>query len=217
MKAYSNKLIFYGVAASLLLTAMIFVAPLTTTSNLFQMALAASGSGSSGSGSSGSGSGDENRVKFDVTDTPGRWFKNQAGDITNSGTQSLAVGTPGIRVDFGIQSNTVHTITSLIFPENAQNMPFDQPRASKSSQSVTLQDPGLYVFTCKVHPYMFGAVIVDDPATQGLDLGENISLVNGCSGHSLLQRLRPTGRTIRRASPGTSHIQTSMSESQAAQ
>jgi DNA-binding beta-propeller fold protein YncE len=179
MKAYSNKLIFYGVAASLLLTAMIFVAPLTTTSNLFQMALAASGSGSSGSGSSGSGSGDENRVKFDVTDTPGRWFKNQAGDITNSGTQSLAVGTPGIRVDFGIQSNTVHTITSLIFPENAQNMPFDQPRASKSSQSVTLQDPGLYVFTCKVHPYMFGAVIVDDPATQGLDLGENISLVNG--------------------------------------
>ena len=29
-----------------------------------------------------------------------------------------------------------------------------------------LQDPGLYVFVCKIHPYMFSAVIVDDPATS---------------------------------------------------
>ncbi|WP_228369274.1 beta-propeller fold lactonase family protein [Candidatus Nitrososphaera gargensis] len=166
-----NKLMFSGVAVSLILTAMIFIAPLSIT-NSFQMALAASGSGSSGSSS-------ENRVQFDLVDEPGRWFKNVAGDITNSGTQSLAVGTPGVRVDFNIRSNTVHTVTSLIFPQNAQGMPFDQPKASKSSQSVTLQTPGLYVFTCKVHPYMFGAVIVDDPQTQGLDLGENISLVNG--------------------------------------
>jgi DNA-binding beta-propeller fold protein YncE len=169
MTAY-NKLLFSGVAISLILAAMIFVAPLSV-SNPLQQALAASGSGSGGS--------TENRIRFDLTDEPGRWFKNQAGDITGSGTQSLAVGTPGVRVDFGIQSNTVHTVTSLIFPTGAQGMPFDQPRASKSSQSLTLHDPGLYVFTCKVHPYMFGGVIVDDPATQGLDLGENISLVNG--------------------------------------
>ncbi len=162
-----NKLLYSAVAVSLMLTAMIFIAPFNVSVNLFQRALADSGSG------------DSNRVQFDLTDEPGRWFKNTAGDITNSGTQSLAVGTPGVRVDFNIRSNTVHTVTSLIFPENAQGMPFDQPRASKSSQSVTLQTPGLYVFTCKVHPYMFGAVIVDDPATGGLDLGENISLVNG--------------------------------------
>lgn len=167
----NNMLLVSGVAIWLLLTAMIFIAPLSVITNPLQQALAASGSGSSGSS--------DNRVRFDLTDEPGRWFKNQAGDITGSGTQSLAVGTPGVRVDFGIQSNTVHTVTSLIFPEGAQGMPFDQPRASKSSQSVTLQDSGLYVFTCKVHPYMFGAVIVDDPATQGLDLGESISLVNG--------------------------------------
>jgi plastocyanin len=49
-------------------------------------------------------------------------------------------------------------------------MPFDQPDPAKGSKSITLKDPGLYVFTCKVHPYMFGIVIVDDPATQGLDL-----------------------------------------------
>src|SRR5690606_34684753 len=41
-----------------------------------------------------------------------------------------------------------------------------------------------YVFTCKVHPYMFGAVIVDDPSTEGLDLGNpaqdyTIDLVTG--------------------------------------
>ncbi len=162
-----NKLLYSAVAVSLMLTAMIFIAPFNVSVNLFQRALADSGSGYS------------NRVQFDLTDEPGRWFKNTAGDITNSGTQSLAVGTPGVRVDFNIRSNTVHTVTSLIFPENAQGMPFDQPKASKSSQSVTLQTPGLYVFTCKVHPYMFGAVIVDDPATQGLDLGENINLVNG--------------------------------------
>lgn len=166
MIAY-NKLLFSGVAVSLMLTAMVFIAPVSVM-NPFQNALAASGSGSS-----------DNRVTFDLTDEPGRWFKNTAGDITNSGTQSLAVGTPGVRVDFNIRSNTVHTVTSLIFPQDAAGMPFDQPKASKSSQSVTLQTPGLYVFTCKVHPYMFGAVIVDDPTTQGLDLGENISLVNG--------------------------------------
>ncbi|MEK7768395.1 MAG: copper oxidase, partial [Pseudomonadota bacterium] len=47
------------------------------------------------------------------------------------------------------------------------------------SDSVVLKTPGLYVFTCKIHPYMFGAVIVDDPNTAGLDLGKKISLVNG--------------------------------------
>jgi len=42
---------------------------------------------------------------------------------------------------------------------------------------VVLKTPGLYVFVCKIHPYMLGAVIVDDPATDGLDLGETITLV----------------------------------------
>ncbi len=112
------------------------------------------------------------RIEFELTDEPGAWFRNKAGG------GALAVATPGTEVRFTGKSNTVHTRTSLIFPTGASNMPFDTaPR--KGSDSVVLRTPGLYVFTCKIHPYMFGAVIVDDPATTGLDLGENISLVNG--------------------------------------
>lgn len=115
-------------------------------------------------------------ITFEITDNPGSWFRSTAGPI--AGTQSLAIGSPGVQVVFTGKSNTVHTRTSLIFPTGAINMPFDTvPR--KGSDQVVLHTPGLYVFTCKIHPYMFGAVIVDDPATPGLDLGENITLVNG--------------------------------------
>ncbi len=116
------------------------------------------------------------RIIFELTDEPGAWFRNAAGPV--SGFRSLAVATPGTEVRFTGKSNTVHTRTSLIFPTGAINMPFDTaPR--KGSDEVVLHTPGLYVFTCKIHPYMFGAVIVDDPSTPGLDLGDNISLVNG--------------------------------------
>jgi DNA-binding beta-propeller fold protein YncE len=126
------------------------------------------------------------RVEFDLTDDPGPWF-----DTRNviAGTRSLAIVSPGGEVRFSGRSNTVHTITSMLFPENAANMPFDT-EAMKGSARVVLQTPGLYVFTCKIHPYMFGGVIVDDPATTIadpatgaaaplLDLGRRISLLNG--------------------------------------
>lgn len=116
------------------------------------------------------------RIIFELTDEPGAWFRNAAGPV--AGFKSLAVATPGTEVRFDGKSNTVHTRTSLIFPTGAINMPFDTtPR--KGSDTVVLHTPGLYVFTCKIHPYMFGAVIVDDPSTTGLDLGESITLVNG--------------------------------------
>jgi hypothetical protein len=35
------------------------------------------------------------------------------------------------------------------------------------------------VFVCKVHPYMLAAVIVDDARTTGLDLGEQITIIDG--------------------------------------
>jgi DNA-binding beta-propeller fold protein YncE len=116
------------------------------------------------------------RVTFELTDEPGPWFKNAAGPV--AGYKSLAVATPGTEVRFTGKSNTAHTRTSLIYPTGATNMPFDtEPR--KGSDSVVLKTPGLYVFTCKIHPYMFGAVIVDDPNTNGLDLGNTIELING--------------------------------------
>jgi len=116
------------------------------------------------------------RITFELTDEPGAWFKNAAGPV--AGFQSLAVATPGTEVRFTGKSNTVHTRTSLIFPTGAINVPFDTP-PRKGTDEVVLHTPGLYVFTCKIHPYMFGAVIVDNPGTPGLDLGESITLVNG--------------------------------------
>ncbi len=117
-----------------------------------------------------------NAIEFQLTDEPARWFKSQAGPI--AGTQSLAVATPGTEVKFGGASHTVHTMTSLLWPAGAANMPFDT-KVMKGSASVALTTPGLYVFVCKIHPYMLGAVIIDDPKTQGLDLGEKITLLTG--------------------------------------
>jgi DNA-binding beta-propeller fold protein YncE len=75
---------------------------------------------------------------------------------------------------------TRHTFSSLVYPKGAAHMPFDQPSAFRAgSRSVKLDDPGLYVFICKVHPFMLAATIVNDPSTPGLDLGEDISLVTG--------------------------------------
>ncbi|HLG16210.1 MAG TPA: copper oxidase [Blastocatellia bacterium] len=119
---------------------------------------------------------DDSRVIFELTDEPGRWFKNTAGPI--AGTQSLAVARPGVEVKFTGKSHTVHTMTSLLFPTGAAGMPFDT-NPSKGTRSLVLTTPGLYVFVCKIHPYMLGAVIVDDPATVGLDLGETVTLVTG--------------------------------------
>ncbi len=124
-------------------------------------------------------------VSFEIVDEPGPWFKNRAPLAGTS--ESLDVAVPGNTIQFDMTTtNTVHTITSLIYPvetavgPDAFNMPFDQAEAFKGGESVVLTDPGLYVFTCKIHPYMFAAVIVDDPDTPaGLDFGENIRIVNG--------------------------------------
>ncbi len=116
-----------------------------------------------------------NEIKFSLTDLPGRWF--DTGSAV-AGNRSIAIASPGVRVKFSGNSNTVHTRTSLIYPTGAAHMPFNtEPR--KGGDDVTLTTPGLYVFTCSIHPYMFGAVIVDDPKTSGLDLGSSISLING--------------------------------------
>jgi DNA-binding beta-propeller fold protein YncE len=116
----------------------------------------------------------QTQVTFDLTDQPGSWFKNTAGGI--SGTESLAIVSPGSTIHFtGSGTHTIHTETSLLWPTGAANMPFDGDLGA----SVPLTTPGLYVFFCKIHPYMLATVIVDDPATTGLDLGEELTLENG--------------------------------------
>ena len=134
-------------------------------------------------------------VTFEISDEPGSWFRSTRGDAIvdpagplgalNINTRSLEVMAPGSSAHFIMSdTNAVHTITTLIWPSNADtgeqhSTPFDQTKAYKGGGIVKLDTPGLYVFTCKIHPYMFGAVIVDDPATAGLDLGDAIDLVVG--------------------------------------
>jgi hypothetical protein len=134
-------------------------------------------------------------VDFIATDEPGPWFKciGTFGCV-NAGTQSLAIVAPNttVRITNGTESNTVHTFTSLVWPTGATNMPFDQPAAFRGNRTVTLVNPGLYVFVCKLHPFMLAATVVDDPATKdtitlpvppagpgpAYDLGENITLAS---------------------------------------
>ncbi|HEV7930002.1 MAG TPA: multicopper oxidase domain-containing protein, partial [Nitrosospira sp.] len=131
----------------------------------------------------GNTSNDPGLVTFIISDQPSSWFRSARADTIFSvtgGTRSLEVLPPGGSVNFIMSdTNTVHTITSLIWPSGAPHLPFDQARAYKGGGLLPLSKPGLYVFTCKVHPYMFGAVIVDDPNTEGLDLGETIDLAPG--------------------------------------
>ena len=135
-----------------------------------------------------------------ISDEPGLWFKTLDGGLNEvldprdgigfplnflpgyeqSEGRSLAITTPGQTVLFNMKdSETVHTITSLIWPEGASGFPFDKTLTIRGSTfltdangiPMTLDTPGLYVFTCKIHPYMFGAVLVDQDGALPFDLG----------------------------------------------
>src|SRR5215207_9688013 len=129
---------------------------------------------------------------INLTDNPGNWFDTGQ---TIAGTRSLTVVQPGTTLRFNVAkpaAMTVHTATSLLYPTGASSMPFDQDRAFRGTEDVTLSDPGLYVFLCKLHPFMLGGAIVDDPATPELDLGKTLTMLNGDtvpSGSDLALRL----------------------------
>jgi DNA-binding beta-propeller fold protein YncE len=144
------------------------------------MLLVALGSGLA-TDSAGSQVGAATVHSFRLTDNPGNWFDSGA-DI--AGTRSLAVIEPGDTVSFTVQppdSQELHTATSLLWPAGATNMPFGQPKAFRGTVEVQLTNPGLYVFLCKLHPFMLGATIVDDPATTELDLGKTVTLSSGAT------------------------------------
>jgi YVTN family beta-propeller protein len=136
-------------------------------------------------------------VTFQVTDEAGSWFdcSGTASCITYGREKSLAIVHPGATIAFAStgQAQTLHTAVSLIWPSGAHHMPFDvdlNPPVLGGDQkpfTVNLVEKGLYVFYCDIHPYMFGAVIVDDPSTTtkdadgnnvpAYDLGETIDVV----------------------------------------
>ncbi len=126
-------------------------------------------------------------VNFKVTDIPGHFFDT---GVEIAGTRSLAIVPPGTQINFlqdidGVKvAESKHTVTSLIWPSNAlASERIDQDSANQDNHSVTLATPGLYVYVCKLHPYMLGAVIVDDPTTKtatgdpAYDIGEQLTLL----------------------------------------
>jgi YVTN family beta-propeller protein len=118
-----------------------------------------------------------NFITFDITDEPGEWFRNVGGELLPGLTKSLGIVESKGTAQFIMSStNTVHTISSLLWPSGAPNMPFDQITSFRGGGIVELEKPGLYVFTCKIHPYMLGGMIVDDPKTEELDLGDKLTL-----------------------------------------
>ena len=94
-----------------------------------------------------------------------------------NGIQDDDVASVPVTVNFHVAAPSaagVHTATSLIWPEGAKDFPWDQSAAWRGDHTIQLSKPGLYAWACKIHPYMLGAVVVDDPLTPGLDFGKKL-------------------------------------------
>jgi YVTN family beta-propeller protein len=108
----------------------------------------------------GTAASSETRDTMQLTDEPGNWFRS---DTTSS---PVAVVPVGGRVDFvaGELTNTRHTAT-LVNKPPASRLSIDQDDSrSGGIASATFDAPGVYLFLCKVHPYMTGVVGVTDRA-----------------------------------------------------
>lgn len=93
-----------------------------------------------------------------LTDEPGNWFRSE----TTGGP--LAVIRAGERVDFKIGNcctNTRHTVTLVVKPVGSA-VTMDQDSSQNGTLSVEFDLPGVYLFVCKIHPYMTGVVAVTD-------------------------------------------------------
>jgi DNA-binding beta-propeller fold protein YncE len=95
---------------------------------------------------------------MNLTDEPGNWFKSEL-----TGTPFTVIRA-GERVDFKINNcctSTKHTVTLLVKPTGS-NVVMDQDQAQSGSLSVDFDLPGVYLFHCKIHPYMTAVVGVTD-------------------------------------------------------
>jgi DNA-binding beta-propeller fold protein YncE len=95
-----------------------------------------------------------------LTDEPGNWFRSQI-----TGTPFTAIRA-GQRVDFKINNcctSTRHTVTLLMKPAGSRVV-LDQDSSQNGTLSATFDVPGVYLFHCKVHPYMTAVVGVKNAA-----------------------------------------------------
>ena len=91
-----------------------------------------------------------------LTDEPGNWFRSEEFGIP------LSVVKVGDEVEFRVDeddTDTIHTATLLLAPPGS-TASLDQEEPFDGSESITFDVAGVYLFICKVHPYMAGAVAV---------------------------------------------------------
>jgi len=95
-----------------------------------------------------------------LTDEPGNWFKSERTG------KPVTVIKRGQRVDFKISNcctSTRHTVTLLMKPTGSRVV-LDQDKSQNGTLSATFDVPGVYLFHCKIHPYMTAVVEVKDGA-----------------------------------------------------
>jgi YVTN family beta-propeller protein len=105
-----------------------------------------------------------------LTDEPGNWFRSD-----NTGTP-LSVVDAGDKVDFKINNcctSTRHTVTLLLKPEGS-SVALDQDSSQHGTLSAEFDLPGVYVFVCKIHPYMTAVVAVRDAQGNIPDVSANV-------------------------------------------
>jgi DNA-binding beta-propeller fold protein YncE len=140
----------------------------------------------------------ESPITFQLTDDGGYWFDNRREDLEGTlHTRSLVAGVGPTTVKFSIKepfTSEAHVVDSIIWPEGAKNMPFEQPGGVTGDLTVDLVTPGLYAFQCVIHPYMLGAAVIDDPSTPGADFGPKLRWIDGTimpsASHEILSIVR---------------------------
>jgi DNA-binding beta-propeller fold protein YncE len=124
-------------------------------------------------------------LSFHLSDQPAYWYDNGRTDLEGIlHTRSLSAAVAGVptKVKFDIgepYTSQTHTVSSIVWPVGAKGVPFVQQGSFAGQTEFELSEPGLYVFQCRVHPYMLGAVVNDDPTTPGADLGKAVHWIDG--------------------------------------
>jgi DNA-binding beta-propeller fold protein YncE len=124
-------------------------------------------------------------LSFHLSDQPAYWYDNARPDLEGIlHTRSLSAAVAGVptKVKFEIgepYTSQTHTVSSIVWPVGAKGVPFVQQGSFAGETEFELSEPGLYVFQCRVHPYMLGAVVNDDPTTPGADLGKKVHWIDG--------------------------------------
>jgi DNA-binding beta-propeller fold protein YncE len=124
-------------------------------------------------------------LSFHLSDEPAHWYDNARPDLEGIlHTRSLVAAVAGTptKIKFEVgepYTSQNHTVSSIVWPVGAKNVPFVQQGSFTGETEFELTAPGLYVFQCRVHPYMLGAVVNDDPTTPGADLGKTVHWIDG--------------------------------------